>query len=225
MKVGQNKTLHLKFPENYQGDLSNKAVDFDVTLKKIQVKILPELNDEFVKNMSGGEGNLEDLKNNILKDLEERQNKKTEDNLKETLLKKLILLNPLEIPQSLVREQKKLLVLDMQKQMTKDGMNEADNEQYKEQWDADFEKTAKQMIHVAYVIDAIAAKHQLHCTQEDIDNKFEEYAKQTGIELERIRQFYSKDESMNRMIHKVTEEKVINYLMSKSTITEVPAKV
>ena len=225
MKVGQNKTLHLKFPENYQGDLSNKAVDFDVTLKKIQVKILPELNDEFVKNMSGGEGNLEDLKNNILKDLEERQNKKTEDNLKETLLKKLILLNPLEIPQSLVREQKKLLVQDMQKQMTKDGMNEADYEQYKEQWDADFEKTAKQMIHVAYVIDAIAAKHQLHCTQEDIDNKFEEYAKQTGIELERIRQFYSKDESMNRMIHKVTEEKVINYLMSKSTITEVPAKV
>jgi trigger factor len=224
MTVGQTKTLNLKFPENYHADLSGKAVDFEVTIKTLRTKVLPELNDEFVQNMSGGQGSLEDLKKNILKDLEDRQNKKTEENLKETLLKKLISLNPIEIPQSLVREQKKLLVQDMQKQMANDGMSEEDYAEYKDKWDADFEKTAKQMIHVAYLIDAIAAKNQLHCTKEDVDAKFDEYAKQTGIEIARIREFYSKAESMNRLVHKVTEEKVIGYLLSKSTVTEVPAK-
>lgn len=225
MKVGESKTIHLKFPENYHADLSNKAVDFEVTLKNLRAKVLPELNDEFVQSLSGGTGSVEDLKKNILKDLEDRQNKKTEETLKENLLKKLIELNPLEIPASLVREQKKLLVQDMQKQMANDGMSEDDYAEYKDKWDADFEKTAKQMIHVAYLIDAIAAKHELHCNKEDVDAKFEEYAKQTGIELARIREFYSKAESMNRLVHKITEEKVIGYLMGKSNIKEVPAKV
>jgi trigger factor len=224
MTVGQTKTLKLNFPENYHADLSGKAVEFEVTLKKLRTKVLPELNDEFVTNMTGAPGKLEDLKNNIRKDLEDRQNKKTEEQLKENLLKKLISLNELEIPQSLVREQKKLLVQDMQKQMANDGMSEADYEQYKDKWDADFEKTARQMIHVAYLIDAIAEREKLHCTKEDIETKFDEYAKQTGIELARIREFYSKAESMNRLVHKITEEKVIGFLLGKSKIKEVPAK-
>ena len=225
MKAGESKTLNLKFPENYHGDLSNKDVTFEVTVKKLRKKVLPELTDELVQQISGGTGSVEDLKKNILKDLEDRQNKKTEEGLKENLLKKLIELNPVEIPQSLVREQKKLLVQDMQKQMANDGMSEEDYADYKDKWDTEFEKTAKQMIHVAYLIDAIAAKHELHCTKEDVDTKFDEYAKQTGIDIARIREFYSKAESMNRLVHKVTEEKVIGYLLGKTKITEVPAKV
>lgn len=224
MKAGESKTLNLKFPENYHGDLSNKDVTFEVTVKKLRAKVLPELTDEFVQQISGGTGSVEDLKKNILKDLEDRQKKKTEEGLKENLLKKLIELNPVEIPQSLVREQKKLLVQDMQKQMANDGMSEDDYAEYKDKWDTEFEKTAKQMIHVAYLIDAIAAKHELHCSKEDVDAKFDEYAKQTGIDIARIREFYSKAESMNRLVHKVTEEKVIGYLLGKTKITEVPAK-
>lgn len=224
MSVGDTKTLHLKFPEQYQAGLANKPVDFEVTLKKLRKKVLPELNDEFVKSISGGEGSVEDLKSNIWKDIENRQQKKTEESLKENLLQALIKTNPLEIPQSLIRDQKVLLVQDMQKQMTNDGMSDADYEEYKTRWDADFERTAKQMIHVAYLIDAIAAKHQLHCTKEDVDTKFDEYAKQTGIDIGRIREFYSKAESMNRLVHKITEEKVIAYLTSKAKVTEVPAK-
>lgn len=224
MTVGATKTLNLKFPENYHADLSNKNVDFEVTLKKLRKKVLPELNDEFVTAMTGAPGKLEDLKNNIQKDLEDRQKKKTEDSLKESILKKLTSLNEVEIPKSLIREQKKLLVQDTQKQMANEGMSEADYEEYKEKWDGEFEKTAKQMIHIAYLLEAIAEKEKLHCTKEDIDSKFDEYAKQTGIDISRIKEFYSKAESMNRLVHKVTEEKVINYLISKAKIKEVPAK-
>lgn len=224
MTVGETKTLNLNFPENYHADLSGKAVQFEVSLKKLRTKVLPELNDELVQSISGGQGSIDDLKANIMKDLEERQNKKTEESLKENLLKKLVELNPLDIPQSLVREQKKLLVEDMKKQMANDGVNEEDFASYKDKWDAEFEKTATQMIHVAYLIDAIAEQHKLHCSKEDVDAKFDEYAKQTGIDIGRIREFYSKAESMNRLVHKVTEEKVLGYLISKAKITEVPAK-
>ncbi len=221
MTVGQTKTLNLKFPENYHADLSNKDVTFEVTLKKLSTKVLPELNDEFVNKISGGKGNLEELKKNILQDIEERQKKKTDDTLRELLLKKLVTLNPVEVPSTLIRDQKKLLVDDTQKRMEREGMSPEEYEEYKTKWDAEFENSAKEMLQLAYIIDAIADKHKLFCTKEDIEAKFDEYAKQTGIELARIKEHYSKAESMNRLAQKISEDKVVNFLLSKANIKEI----
>jgi len=224
MTLGQSKTINLKFPENYHADLSNKEVTFEVTLKKLSKKVLPELTDELVSSLTGGKGSLEDLKKNIQTDLEERQHKKTEDTLRELLLKKLVLLNPLEVPTSLITDQKKLLVDDTRERMTKEGMSEQEFEEYQSKWDAEFENSAKEMIQVAYLVDAIANKHDLNATKADVDTKFEEYAKQTGIDIARVKEHYSKAESMNRMIQKITEDKVVNYIMSKANIKEITAK-
>lgn len=221
MTVGQSKTLNLKFPENYHGDLSNKPVDFEVTLKKITKKVLPELTDELVQEISGGQGSLEELKKNITNDIEERQKRKTEETLKELLFKQLISLNPVEVPQSMIRDQKKLLVEDTQKRMEREGMSEEEYEEYKTKWDAEFETSAKEMLQVAYIVDAVAQRHELYCSKEDIENKFEEYAKQTGIELARIKEHYSKAESMSRLAQKITEDKVVEYLLSKANIKEI----
>lgn len=224
MTVGQSKTLNLKFPENYHADLSNKDVKFEVTLKKLSQKVLPELNDELVQGLTGGTGNLEDLKKNIQTDLEERQHKQTEDTLREILMKKLVLLNPLEVPASLIASQKELLIEDTKTRMSREGMSDQEFEEYKNKWNQEFENSAKEMIQVAYLMDAIANKHDLHTTKADVDAKFEEYAKQTGIEVARIKEHYSKAETMNRLVQKITEDKVVNYLLSKANIKEVTAK-
>lgn len=224
MTVGQSKTLNLKFPDNYHADLSNKEVTFEVTLKKLSKKVLPELTDELVQSLTGGKGNLEDLKKNIQSDLEERQHKQTEDSLRELVMKKLVTLNPLDVPTSLIANQKELLVEDTKARMAKEGMGDEEFEEYKTKWNQEFESSAKEMIQVAYLIDAIATKHELEATKADVDTKFEEYAKQTGIEVARIKEHYSKAESMNRLVQKITEDKVVEFLLSKANIKEVTAK-
>lgn len=221
MNINETKTLNLKFPENYHQDLSNKDVSFEVTLKKLSTKVLPELTDEFVTSIVGKESTLENLKSDIAKDLEERQSKKTTDTLKELLLKTLVTHNPVEIPSVHIREQKKLLIEDTQKKMEREGMSQEEYEEYKVKWDKDFENSAKEMLQIAYIIDAIAAKHKLYCTKEDLESKFDEFAQQTGIELNRIKEHYSKAESMDRLAHNITEGKVVDYLLSKAKIKEI----
>lgn len=224
MRVGESKTLNLKFPENYHADLSNKDVTFEVSLKKLSKKVFPELNDEFIRTITGGTGTLEDLKKNILDDLEERQKQKTEETLKELLLKKLITLNPVEVPKFLIAEQKNLLIEDTKKKMAQENMGEKEFEEYRTKWDQDFENSAKEMIQAAYIINAIASKHSLNASQSDVDLKFEEYAKQTGIDIARIKEHYQKEDSMNRLAHKITEDKVVEYLLSKANIKDITAK-
>lgn len=223
MKAGETKTISLKFPDPYHSaDLAGKPVEFKVTLNEIKAKVLPELTDEFIKTLGGPE-DLASLKKSIEDDLKETEQKRIDDAFKNRLLKVLVKENPVEVPPSLLKEQKASLVEDFKKRMTEQGMGPADFESYVQKWDSDFEKTAAEMIQSSFLVDAIAKKHDLFTKKEDLDAKFKEYAEQTHIEESRIREFYGRPEQASRLTYMITEEKVIGYLMKSVKVKEVPA--
>lgn len=221
MTVGAQKTLNLKFPSPYHSqELAGKPVEFKVTLKSLKKKSLPELNDEFIKSI-GGDQDLATLRETIRKDIQESDQKKADETFKNTLLKKLVAENAFDVPPRLMEEQKQALIEDFQKRMQGQGMTEEDYKQYIQKWDHDFAATAKEMIQTSFLIDAIARKHNLAATQEDVTKKFEEYAAQTGIELKRIEEFYGQPEQLSRLTYSLTEEKVIDFLTKSAKIKEV----
>ncbi len=223
MKVGSQKTLQLKFPTPYHAaELEGQPVEFIVTLKTLKKKELPEINDEFIKSL-GGDQDLQSLKNTIEKDLKESDLKKIEDDFKNRLLKQLVKENPIEVPPRLLEEQKQALIEDFKTRMKGQGMSEADYAEYIKKWDADFATSAKEMIQSSFLIDAVARKHTLGCTQEDVDQKLTQYAAQTGIEIQKIKDFYGKPEQMSRLTYTITEEKVMGFLTSSAKIKEVDA--
>lgn len=223
MKKGETKTLSLKFPDPYHSaELAGKPVEFKVTLKEIKSKVLPELTNDFLATL-GGPSDLETLKKTIQEDLESSDKKKIEDGFKNRLLKTLVKENPVEVPPSLLKEQKASLVEDFKKRMTEQGMGPADFASYLEKWDGDFQNTAAEMIQSSFLVDAIAKKHDLFAKKEDLDAKFAEYAQQTGLEEARIREFYGKAEQASRLTYMITEEKVIAFLNKSVKVKEVPA--
>ncbi|WII72678.1 trigger factor [Bdellovibrio sp. 22V] len=223
MKKGESKTISLKFPDPYHSaELAGKPVEFKVTLNEIKSKVLPELTEEFLATL-GGPKDLESLKKSIQEDLEQGDKKRIEDAFKNRLLKVLVKENPVEVPPSLLKEQKASLVEDFKKRMTEQGMGPEDFASYVEKWDGDFEKTAAEMIQSSFLVDAIAKKHDLFCKKEDLDAKFAEYAQQTGIEEQRIREFYGRPEQASRLTYMITEEKVIAFLNKSVKVKEVPA--
>jgi trigger factor len=230
MKVGDKKTLNLKFPSPYHAaELEGKSVDFNVTLKTLKKKELPEINDEFVAKMMGqAVGNekhtLESLKKTIRDDLEQSEKKRIETDFRNRMLRKLVQANPVDVPPSLLAEQKQTLISDMQKRMKEQGISDAEFDAYIKKWDKDFETSASEMIQSGFIIDTLAKEKNLSWTEEDLEKKFEEYAKQTGIEIARIKEFYSKPDQMSRVTYSITEEKVLEFLLKSTKIKEVPAK-
>jgi trigger factor len=223
MKVGTDKTLNLKFPTPYHSkDLEGKAVEFKVKLKALKKKVLPELTDDFIKSI-GGEQDLASLKKTIKDDMVESDKKRIEDAFKNRLVRKLAEENPVEVPPRLLEEQKKALIEDFKNRMQSQGMTPSDFTEYVQKWDADFAKSAKEMIQSSFLIDAIARKHDLSATQIDVDKKLADYSAQTGIELERVQEFYAKPEQLSRLTYSITEEKVIDFLLKTAKIKEVEA--
>lgn len=224
MKVGETRTLSLKFPSPYHSDeLAGKPVEFKVTLKGLKRKDLPEINDELLQTI-GANQSVEDFKKSVETDMEQSDKKRIEDAFKNRLLKKLVEANPVQVPASLLKDQKAALIEDFKKRMTEQGMQAAEFTDYVQKWDADFNKTAEDMIQSSFLIDKLAQEQDLICKREDLDKKFDDYAKQTGIELARIKEWYAKPEQMSRLTYMITEEKVVKLLTDKAKIKEVDAK-
>lgn len=225
MSIGDKKTLNLKFPEQYQAaELSGKPVDFEVTLKAIKIKQLPEMNDEFVKDLGGDVATVLELRSKIRADLEESEKQRIQSDLKNRVLKALVKVNPVEVPNSLLKEQMEALKNDTKKRMSEQGMTEEQFAEYAQKWDQDFQNTASEIIQSSFLVDTIAAQHQLHWTEEDIEAKMNEYVKQTGIELEKIKSYYGQPDQKQRLTYMITEEKVIKFLLDKAQKTEVESK-
>ncbi|MCB0350252.1 MAG: trigger factor [Bdellovibrionales bacterium] len=224
MTIGAKKELNLTFPADYgHADIAGKAVKFDIKLNGLLKKDLPALNDEFVKSL-GGYNTVDELKKVIRQDITEQETKRIYDDLKGRILKALVEANPVEVPEILKKQQKQFLIEDTEKRMKEQGMSEADYTTYKEKWAKDFEETAEFMIQSSFLIETIAEKNKLGATQAEFEDKLAQYAKSSGIEIEKLREFYSNNHDRKHQLkYQVTEEKVVNYLIDNAEVKEVPS--
>lgn len=222
MKIGDSRVLNLRFPDGYhEASLSGAPVSFNTKLTGIKKKVLPEINDDLAKKL-GEFTSLNELKDRIRKDIEEGETKRIQDDLRSRVMRALVTANPIEAPKSLVEQQRQALEEDFKGKLKQQGMNEKDFEEYKTKWAQDFTDSASFMVKSTFLLDALAEKLGLKAKPSEIDEKINEYAQQTGIELARLKEFYGNPERRSRLSFQVTEEKVVNHLISKAKVTEVP---
>ncbi|OFZ20382.1 MAG: trigger factor [Bdellovibrionales bacterium RBG_16_40_8] len=224
MSVGAKKELQLKFPDDYgQKEIAGKQVVFDVTLKSILKKDLAELNDEFVKTLDGC-NTAEELRELIRKDVTQQETKRINEDLRARILHELVKENPIEVPKAMQNQQKEFLIQDTEKRMKQQGMNASDYELYKNKWDKDFSETAAFMIQSSFLVEALAEKNKLAATKEEFNERLENYAKQSHIDIAKLREFYNANhERQHQMKYQITEEKVVEYLIKHADIKELPA--
>lgn len=220
MAIGETKEINLKFPDDYHSkEIAGKPVKFITTLKSLKKKSLPELNDELAKKVGEFE-TLIALKDAIRKDLEQNEERRVQEEVRNQVLRRLVEANPVDVPESLKEQQKQMIIEDVKQKMSQQGMGEQDFEEYRTKWKDDFEDSAKFMVQSTFLVDELAEKLKLKATPKDIDEKIKTYGRETGIELEKLNEFYGQPERRSRLGFQITEERVIAHLIEKAEISE-----
>jgi trigger factor len=80
------------------------------------------------------------------------------------------------------------------------------------------------MVQSTFLVDALADKLNFRASSKDVEEKINAYAKETGIPLERLKEFYKDADKRSRLGFQLTEEKVVGYLIEKAQIKEVEPK-
>ena len=221
MKIGVTQELNLSFPEDYHAkEIAGKAVTFTVTLKGLEKTELPEINDELAEKV-GGFKTISELRDAIREDLTISEEGRIKEDTRNRILKALVTENPVEVPKVLHDQQKEMLIKDVHGKMKQQGMSEDQFQEYTSKWGGDFDESASFMIQSSFLVDTIAAEQNLKATDADINLKISSYAEETGMEVEKLKNFYEDPDKKANLKYQLTEEKVVDFLISKANVSEV----
>ena len=183
-KVNDKVEVNVTFPENYgKEELNGKPAKFEVTIKEIKVKELPELDDEFAKETSEFE-TMADLKADVTKKLEEANTARSEREFEEAVITAVAGNAKVEIPQVMVEKEVDNMVRNLEQRLQYQGLN---LEQYFQFTGTDEEKMREYMrtnaqtkVKVDLVLEAVQKAENIEATEEEIKAKAAEVAKMYG---------------------------------------------
>lgn len=191
MKVGQKKDVKVSFPTNYHAEnLKGKPAVFEVTLKKLEKKELPEINDKFISDVTEFE-TLEEYKKDLTAHLKEDAEKQAELDYQAALLDEITEKSQLEIPQSMIENEVHEIIHEFEHRLSHQGMKLEDYLGYIgktfDQFHKERETDAEKNIKTRLVLQKIIADNKLGVTNAEVDEKIADYAKQYNLDAAQVK--------------------------------------
>lgn len=195
LKAGDEKELNLKFPENYVENLKNKDVTFKVKVNEVKTRVLPEVNEEFFKDLGYDDIKTEkELREKIKEDIHHQKEHNAEDVFIDKCLEKAAENMKVDINPEIVEEEVHRMIDEYARQLQMQGMNIDDYYKMTGSSEADLRKLmepeATKRVKYRYLIEGIADAEKLTFTKEEIDARAEEMAKQFGITTDELIKAY-----------------------------------
>ncbi len=221
MNIGETKDINVTFPAEYHAeDLKGKAAVFTVKINAIRVKELPELDDEFAKDVSEF-STLKEYKDDIKKNMKNERAKEAEIKDENTLMETIISSAKIDIPKEMIDEQIDDFVEDFKYQLMYQGLNIDNYFKYTnntmESLRANYTERAEKAVRTRLVLEEIAKKENLKADPAVVDAKIKEYAVQAGIEVDKFTAQLTPDQRVYFENQAITES-LIEFLKKSNTI-------
>ncbi|HKM66874.1 MAG TPA: trigger factor [Candidatus Acidoferrum sp.] len=221
--VGDHKDFDVNYPADYPDPkLAGKLFHYSVDVLGIKTKKLPELNDEFAKDVSDATS-LEELKTKIREGLEHERDHRQKDLQREKIIGELVKLHDFPVPESLVEHQMDVRLERVVRSLAQQGVDpRAVNVDWvslrKRQ-----EERAKDDVKAELVIDRIATEEKIDSTDEELEHELEHMGSHSGESAEAIRARLTKQGALDRMKAKLRSDKTIDWLAQNASVKTVAA--
>lgn len=212
-------TINVKFPEDYQAEeLKGRDAEFKIVLHEIKTKELPELDDEFVKDVSEKE-TVEEYKEELKKETEERLKKESEQDVENQILNKLSELLQAEIPQAMFDNAVNDMIREFDMRLRSQGMDMNTYIQYMGMDEsglrAAYAPQAEQRVKLRLALEAVAKKENITATDEEVEAEYNKLAEQYKMEADVVKKAIakedlSKDIAVDKAMKLVKESAVIS---------------
>jgi len=221
MKNGETREIKVNFPADYhENKFAGKEVIFNVTLKGIKEKKLPDTDDNFIKNFERY-NSLDDLKNDVRKTLEEKFRRQTEINFQNRITEILIKENDFEVPPSLIERQIYYMMVDTQKRMVSAGMDEKNALELSFKMHDKFKDDAAKIVKSFLLLKKIAQKESFVVEDSDVDKYIQELAAQTGQDYEMLKKTYDSEERRDSLKMELIQKKAFDFIEHNANIKVV----
>ncbi len=191
MKVDEEKDLELEFPKDYVKDLAGKKVTFHVTLKEIKTRILPDIDEDFFKDLGYDKvTNADELAKEVEEVIKKRKQDEIDDRFIEEVLSKAAENMEVELSEDIIDDEVHRMIHQFEEQLRMQGLK---MEQYLEfskmtmdDVHKNIEPEATKRIKYRYLLEAVAEAEKIEVTDEEADKDAEEMAQNYGISKDEL---------------------------------------
>jgi trigger factor len=219
-KAGESRKVQVTFPEDYGPEaLNGQDAVFDCDVIAVRRKELPELDDEFAKDL-GDCDSLEQLRERIRGDLEKTRDASAGRALDRSLMDSLLSLCEFEVPPGVVQGQLQNQMQSMHQQFHGRVPDDALHEQLRRMQEEGHPR-AEQRVREMLLVDAIAADQAMEISPEEIDTRLSEMGEAQGMAAEQMRAMGEKQGWLPALEQELRERKVYGYLAEQGTVVDV----
>ena len=219
MKVGEEKDINVKFPEDYfSKDLAGKDATFKVKLHEIKEKQLPALDDEFAKDVSEFD-TLKDYKTSIKEKKQAQNDDRAKHETENLAIEAVSNETKIDIPSGMIETEIDALIRDLEQQLSYQGIN---LDQYlkimnktRKEIEENYKEQAEKNVKSRLILEAIIKEEKIESTDEEINAKIKEMATNYGRKEEEL----SKNEALKEYIsNTIKTEKAIELIIKNAKI-------
>jgi trigger factor len=224
MNKGEEAAHEVDFPEKHPNPiLAGKKIEFKVTVKDIKERILPELDDEFAKDVGKEFDTLEGLKTTIREKLTREREESAEGQLTDRIMQAILKENEFEVPRKLVDFEIEQMIKHTEEQLKKSGMNLESTGLTKEMLAQSNEPAAVQRVRGDFILKKIAEVEEIKLKDEDMDRGFKRIGDQYNMSVAQVKEFFGSRDDMLPLMNELLNEKVLKFLQNEVKFVEPEA--
>jgi len=219
-KAGDAREVKIAFPEDYPAEnLAGQDAVFDVTVKEVQEKAAPEVNDELAKKL--GKENVEQLQGGIREEQQKQYQEISKMRLKRALLDELENAYDLKLPPRLLEVEFESIWGDFEKQREQNPDQFKDDEKDDETRKEELREIANRRVKLGLIMAEVGRQNKIELTQEEINRAVSAQASRyPGREKEIMEQYRNSPEALQAVTAPIYEDKVVDFILALAKVNE-----
>jgi trigger factor len=220
LKAGESKTFKMTYVKDYTDEnLAGKDAEYDVALREVKDKKLPEFTEEYAKEF--GYESLADFETKSKTMLLKNKAEESDNLLRNNMIEKLIEKNAFEVPQALVYQQIRALADDYAQELKRYGFNDQMVQSAIVSQLEDFKKRANMQVRAGILLDAISKKEKIEPKAADIETEMKKMAANFNVEVSMLKERFEKNpRDKANFDYRVREELTIQHILSSAKIKD-----
>jgi trigger factor len=219
MKAGETREVNIDFPEDYPNkEIAKKTVLFKIELRDVREKRLPELNDEFAKDINFE--NLEKLREDLKGEIEKEKYNSRKQFVSQKIVETLINGIDIQVPKRLLEKRTEAMLEDAKTRFNTERFTEEELQAFQGNFRKDFEKKAEERIKSDIILAKIAETETIKLEEDDVHNRIKKISEETKRPYDDVKAFYEKYDLIDSMINSIIQEKTIDFLRDNATVKE-----
>lgn len=218
-RAGEGRSFEIEVPADFPVEgFTGQKLQYEVAIKEIKSRVLPELNDEFAGGFLKGK-TLVELREMVRSELEERKKAEIDGVKRDRVMEQLLSQVECELPEDMARAESNRVLSDVIRENKSRGVTDVMLKENEKELVASASQTARNRLKSAFILSRIAEREEIRVTREEMLGRIAAIAKGSEITIERALKEVNKRRLLPQIQSEIANSKALDFVVSAATVT------